>query len=468
VQDEHDKPAYLFNYSIFQGNASGNPAYTEVDWLSMYPWAKDGKHPFASVATPKRWSHPVRQYDEPAISVIIPVGPGHEREVINALDSLEMQYFRKWEVIVINDTGNFIDGDTPERIQFHQSMNAYPYARGVTTGGKNGAGIARNLGVRVSRAPLILFLDADDVLADANALDTMLSAWNSHEAIVYSDYLGKAVWDYEAARKEFGTDLLQYHEKSQTAVFRRRAADFDPALAQRQPELSSNPNMPYYHWCLVSVLMPKAWHEAVGGFDESMATWEDVDYHWRLARAGYCFHRISEPLVMYSYHKGYRREAAAVHDADSLQKHKDLIQYIRTKDEYQREPKVCNCGKRQAPVNGGTAKAANGMNDSDFVMIEFHYNGEQTRGTFGQPLLSPTGQTKPDGKSKLDYRGYSRKSGDRFLVHRLDQQARPDMFRLIPNEVVLPEVETRPLPEPKPLKEPEAVKPVRRRRKAKV
>jgi hypothetical protein len=170
---------------------------------------------------------------------------------------------------------------------------------------------------------------------------------------------------------------------------------------------------------------------------------------------------------MYSYHKGHRREASAVHDADSLQKHKDLIQYIRTKDEYQREPKVCNCGKRQAPANGGTAKAANGMNDNDFVMIEFHYNGEQTRGTYGQPLLSPTGQTKPDGKSKLDYRGYSRKSGDRFLVHRLDQQARPDMFRLIPNEVVLPEVETRPLPEPKPIKEPEAVKPVRRRRKAK-
>lgn len=429
----------LFNYSAEGGFVHGNREYSEVDWLSMYPWAKDGLHPFASVATPKHWSHPVRQYDQPAISVIIPVGPGHEKEVANALDSLEMQTFRKWEAVVVWDNGPACVED------MHRLEKAYPYVGSIITNkagtgcrnGCAGAGTARNMGASIARAPLLFYLDADDVLADPAALDKMLKAWNQQEAIIYGDYLGKAVWDYEAAQKEFGDRLLHYHRKSQQAVFSSRAADYDPALAQRQPELNrASPNMPYYHWCLVSVLIPKAWHDAIGGFDEAMETWEDVDYHWRLARAGYCFYRVPEPLVMYAYHKGHRREKSAVSDEASLQQHKAMIQYIRQKEAYQREAVVCNCGKRQQPTVSGSIQAS-GMSDGDFVMIEFSFLGSDRRENYGAPLISPTGQMV-DGK-KLDYKGYSRRKGDRFLVHVKDQQARPDMFRLVPNEIKAPE-----------------------------
>lgn len=435
-----DEP--LFNYSMHGGFVHDNPEYQEIDWLSMMPWAKDGQHPFASVATPKRYSHPVRQYDQPDISVIIPVGPGHEKEVANALDSLEMQHFRKWEAIVIDDTGQITTRDDP---QAGWLIKAYPYVRFAHTSNR-GAGYARNRGVELARAPLLFFLDADDVLVDPHAFDKILKAWVDQEAIVYSDYLGKAQWDYDEALKEFGDKLLSYNTKKGTAVFAKQSADYDPNLAQKQPEHSGMANMPYYHWCLISVLIPKAWHVAIGGFDEMMETWEDVDYIWRLARAGYCFYRVKDPLVMYNYHKGNRREKSAVTDADSLQKHKSLIQYIKRKYEGL-EVVGCNCGaKRQTPsINGNQQVSA--MSDSDWVMIEFDFPGSETRSSYGKALVSPTGQLRPGSNQKMEYAGYSRKRGDRFLVHIKDQQARPNMFKLV-NEINAPEVEREPLGEP--------------------
>jgi glycosyltransferase involved in cell wall biosynthesis len=434
-----DEP--LFNYSAVGGQVHGNREYAEVDWLSMMPWAKDGQHPFASVATPKRWSHPVRQYDAPLISVIIPVGPGHEKEVINALDSLEMQHFRKWEAIIVDDS------DLDPNAWLPTFTKAYPYVRLMQTNKhKSGAGIARNIGAHCARAPLLFFLDADDVLADAHALDKMIEAWNREEAVIYSDYLGKAVWDYEEAVKAMGDNLLGYNQKTQTAVFKKQSANFDCELAQRQPEYQNTSNMPYYHWCLVSVLIPKIWHDEIGGFDETMETWEDVDYHWRQARAGHCYYRIDAPLVMYSYHKGRRREKSAVVDEGSLQKHKSLVQYIKRKYEGLK-PVMCNCGQKRQPlqVNGEAAVAEFG-NDAQFVMIEFDFTGSASRDHFGQALKSVTGQRGPDNKV-LDYKGYSRRRGDRFLVHVNDQRARPDMFKLV-SDVKLPEAPKVELAEP--------------------
>jgi hypothetical protein len=38
--------------------------------------------------------------------------------------------------------------------------------------------------------------------------------------------------------------------------------------------------MPYpFIWCNVTTLVPKPWHEQIGGFDERMKSWEDVEYH---------------------------------------------------------------------------------------------------------------------------------------------------------------------------------------------
>lgn len=437
----------LFNYTASGGNVHGNQGYIEVDWLSMYPWAIDGLHPFTSVATPKKWSHPVRQYDQPLISVIIPVGPGHKKEVVNALDSLEMQHFRKWEVIVIDDASV----SQSDRDNFHYLVAAYPYVRWVNTAGNIGAGAARNAGAKIARAPLLFFLDADDVLADPNALQKMIEAWNSEQAIIYTDYLGKAIWDYEEAKAKMGADLLDYNPKTGAAVFKKKSQDYDCELAIQQPLLQAGEAMPFYHWSLVSVLIPKIWHDKVGGFNEDMETWEDVLYHWKLARAGYCYHRLPEPLVLYNYHKGFRREASQVRDNDGRQKYKNLLSYI-TRELERFKPMGCNCGNRKRqPAPTITAEQAAGMPDSVFVMIEFDFPGSATRANYGKSLLSPSKQVGPDGKT-LDYKGYGRQKGDRFLVHVADQRQRPDMFKLVAAEIELPEAEKVELAEPELIK----------------
>ncbi|WP_218571934.1 glycosyltransferase family 2 protein, partial [Pseudomonas sp. SZ57] len=81
-------------------------------------------------------------YEAPAVSVIIPVGPGHGRYLIDALDSLIAQDTDSWECIVVNDSGEPID------------TRGHAWAH-VVDGLQLGAGNARNIGVEVSRAPLL-------------------------------------------------------------------------------------------------------------------------------------------------------------------------------------------------------------------------------------------------------------------------------------------------------------------------
>lgn len=444
----------LFIYSWLSGQVSGSKNHAISDWRGMHPWIKDGRHPFASYATPKKHSHAVSQYDQPEISVIIPVGPGHEQAVINALDSLEMQHFRKWEAVVVLDT-------TLEVNELKRFKQAYPYVRLVESFDKNtvkdgrgfanrGAGAARNLGASIARAPFLFFLDADDVLNQPDALDKFLLGWQQEEAIIYSDYLGKSTWPLEAAQKEFGDRLLGYIERTGQVVVSYKAAEYDYQRAIAEPKYNpNNPKMPYYLWCTVSVLIPKAWHNAIGGFDESMSTWEDVDYFWRLARAGYCFYRVAEPLMLYNYDSGHRREASIPRDKTSRQNHQNMINYMISK--YKKlEPKMCNCrGKRSAvttpeAIITGVVKVVNGQyKDEDFVLIEFMPNYAGNRQLVG-------------AATRIKY-GYSRRAGDRFLVHKNDVAAQPHIFKPVPERIEPPKAEITPPEPPKPVQVLEAV-----------
>ena len=331
----------LFNYAWMSGQVTGDPDYKEVDWTTYHPWTKDGQHPFASYATPETYSHPVRAYDNPVVSVIIPVGPGHEAEVINALDSLEAQTVRKWEAIVVWDYHT----EVPQGI-----ATAYPYVRHYVTKEKHfagldmiapinierdsearnfGAGFCRNRGAEIARAPFLLFLDADDWLYP-QALEKMFMAWNETESIIYTDYVGKAIVDNPGQlAQDLQERLYRYDERTQEAVIGYRAHDFDCARAQRQPE-GARP----WIWCNVTALVPKAWHEAIGGFDEAMEAWEDVDYHYRHARAGHCYQRVDEELMVYRFYTGGRREKGR-------QNNKNLVQYLLEK--YERSD-IVGCG----------------------------------------------------------------------------------------------------------------------------
>lgn len=298
----------LFHYSWMSGMVTGNPAYEEVDWLAWHPWVRDEQHPIGSYATPRRHSHPVRQYDQPIVSVIIPVGPGHEQMVIDALDSLEAQTVRRWEAIVVWDC----DSLYPQSLQ-----EAYPYVRWIHQIMGRGTGYARNIGVDHARADLITFLDADDYL-QPRALEMMLDKYAETGAAIYTDYIGIAnVDDTSQLAENLQRDVIEH--RNGRALIRYRAGEYDHSLAMRQPHPEK-----MYIWNNVTTLIPRAWHYEIGGFDEQMESWEDVLYWLKLAWLDKPFKRIPEPLMTYRFNTGGRRD-------NGIKNWDKLVQYIQVK-----------------------------------------------------------------------------------------------------------------------------------------
>src|SRR6185436_328773 len=188
-----------------------------------------------------RQSWPVRNYDKPKVSVIVPVGPYHRDVVKEAIDSVENQSEQYWECIVVNDSGAPLD------------LQGQPFVRILDTGGGKGAGYARNMGVKAASAAYITFLDADDVL-DPKFLEKTIRTYAIHGKYVYTDW--------NSLNKE---GVLERHE----------TPEFDLLDVFRRTSIHS-----------INILIPKADLIKIGLFDESMQSWEDTDLFMKLAVAG--------------------------------------------------------------------------------------------------------------------------------------------------------------------------------------
>lgn len=393
----------LFVYSWKSGHTSAKN-YHEADWLAWHvPWTQ-GKHGFLSLAEPENGiSHPAHTYDEPEVSFIIPVGPGHTKHLIDALDSLENQTINSWEAVVVFD-GHKVPDDY---------RKAYPYVRWLEVD-EGSAGAARNRGVEIARGPMIAFLDADDYLYP-HFLEETIDAWNRQGAIVYSDYAGiSTVADPNKLARELQERILEVKNGLTTIGY--RAGTFDCAKAVEQPR----GNEPYI-WCNVTVLMPRSWHNEIGGFDESMESWEDVDYFWRLAKAGRCFHRVAKRLMVYRFNTGGRRHSG-------LQKWTELLSYLRDKhSSIEVKDYMCGCKNKQAPTpymptRSGDSMTASSSVSSDKEMLLVSYSSNMK------------GQVGVRGVMTKRFYG-ARADGDKFLVHRDDVAAQPHVFRPVEEEV---------------------------------
>jgi len=443
----------LFHYYL-GGRTNRERGFQEVQFTDWHPYCQDSQHPFASMATPRFHSHPVRAYDDPLVSVVIPVGPGHEKDVINALDSLEAQTFRNWEAIVVPDTDNLE--------LFWSVLAAYPFVRiPQSIAGKfdselqietptgtpgeyekgavlklhsRGAGYARNRGVELARAPFLLFLDADDWLYP-KAMERMLTAYGEEDQQVgvYSDYVNITILDKDLAeRAQYRDRLLDYNPETGNAVLYMRAADYDWALAARQPD----PTHPY-NWCNITMLMPTSWHHEVGGFDESMKALEDWDYYLRLSHRGKCFIHLREPLLVYGFLRGKRREWAG-------QNRENLLYYLQEKYKGVEKVPCHGCGQRRTPTLPMTRRSvsvteeAKGMNDQDFIMVEYLSGNKGEHAIIGVAEFSQRIATNMVRKSasggwmfRYGTKGGRGKGGDKFLVHKRDAEIAPNLYRRI-------------------------------------
>lgn len=203
----------------------------------------------------------------PRVSVIIPT---HNRAslVCQAIDSVLAQTYKDFEIIVVDDGS--ID-NTRDVLSGYSDRITYIYQE------QAGAGAARNAGIRASRkCELLAFLDSDDLWSptklacQVTLLDKQPDVNVVYVSVLRIDPEGTQVWDeYQATRQgEIFMDLLLWGGFS------------------------------HHFMCvqLSAVMMRSQVIDKVGLFDDTLPTFEDVDFMIRVAKAGNRFGCIQSPL----------------------------------------------------------------------------------------------------------------------------------------------------------------------------
>jgi len=270
-----DEP--LYRYSVHEGSLSRS--MPNVKYEEDKPWAVNAL--FGAPACDYEFdSYPVRNYDDTWVSVIIPVGPGHEDIAWRAVDSVFLQSMPYWEVVVVNDSGaELVNPNTGLSLQ-----DTYPFVIQEAVDYRN-VSKSRNRGVELAASDLLVFLDADDAL-DKDYLLASIQAYNDNpDKYIYTDWLS---WDGSGEKRggrKFSCEGL--------------------LLQTLHP---------------VTAMVPRSWHQEVGGFDEDLGVkgWEDWDYWLKMVLVGrHEGYRVDQPLVKYDISTGSRREDSLV-DKDKL------------------------------------------------------------------------------------------------------------------------------------------------------
>jgi glycosyltransferase involved in cell wall biosynthesis len=228
-------------------------------WEAWYPWSYEPSlTPFAAPRDDAEYPT-VQSCDPQVVTVVIPVGPGHEEIVVDAVDSIIAQTYQKWRIVVVNDSG--------------LALARLPsFVTVLSTNGGTGPAHARNVGIADVKSPYTVLLDADDIL-EPTALQDFISAARDWPGYVYSDWIVHE------------TGAL--HECDEWSV---------AALEQTM-----------FH--AVTCLYPTKALKAVKGFDEQLDSWEDYDLLLKLCTEGVCGTRVAKPLLRYRVTMGTVRES---------------------------------------------------------------------------------------------------------------------------------------------------------------
>jgi glycosyltransferase involved in cell wall biosynthesis len=199
----------------------------------------------------------------PAVSVVIATY-NYGRFLAGALDSALGQTFPDLEVVVVDDGST---DDTPQVIQPYLRDARVRYHRT----GHLGQAAAKNAGVQLARAPLVAFLDADDLWLPAKV--------ERQVALFRTDPELGVVCTRRLLIDEHGRELLY----EQPPLYR------GSVLQQI---------FPTNFVCFSSAMVRRTVFDAVGLFDERLVLAVDYDLWLRVAQR-FRFDYVDEPLVKY-------------------------------------------------------------------------------------------------------------------------------------------------------------------------
>lgn len=207
---------------------------------------------------------------DPAVTVIIPAR-NCLRYLPAAIDSVKAQGVPNVEIIVIDD------GSTDGAAQWleAQSAEATPYLTTLAGGGE-GPSVARNRGIAAARAPLLAFLDADDVWLPGKLVNQVaFHAANPETAFSFTNYL-----HVDPEGRSYGT-CFEYWP-----AFRRIAKSASMPVSYQH---LTSPHARLITENVVGTSTVMARRDALqnaSGFDASLRYAEDWDLWLRLAVAG--------------------------------------------------------------------------------------------------------------------------------------------------------------------------------------
>lgn len=237
----------------------------------------------------------------PGVSVIVPTY--NRRELLaRAIDSILAQTEPVDEIIVVDDgstdgTAEMLASRYGERVRHAWQANA-------------GVSAARNRGLAMARGTFIALLDSDDLWHPRkNALQLEWLAGHPDHAMVLCD-----VERVDAAGRPLG--LLRRRDVIREDGWILRWLVHDPSLVP------------------ASMMMRREVYERIGGFDESLRTAEDLEYHLRIAR---------------HFRIGVVEEALVV----AIREHDGLSSLPTTNDDYVRV------------IEETLARASDGIDDDD-------------------------------------------------------------------------------------------------------
>ncbi len=208
---------------------------------------------------------------EPKISIITATY-NRGNYIGQAIESVLVQSFQDWEMIIIDD--NSAD-NTEEIIKFHmQADDRFVYIKNMK---RQGVGRARNLGIEKARGKYIAVLDSDDAWHGKDTLQKQYDFLENNPDYVL---VGGDAIVIDEKGKEIGK-IISFHE------------DYDI----RQTLLIQN------RFVHSSVLFRKDIYDKCGKYDEGIMVGEDYDLWLKMGKCGK-MKCLSEFVVKYRKHAG--------------------------------------------------------------------------------------------------------------------------------------------------------------------
>lgn len=199
----------------------------------------------------------------PAVTIVTPTR-NRLKLLCETMDSVQAQTFRCWEHLIVDDGS---DDGTAEEVARRAAVD--PRIRYIQrTGSKPGANVCRNQGYSAARADLIVFLDSDDLL-DPDNLERRVAVMRRNEDL----------------------DFVTF----QTGVFEKTPGDLGRQLDK---DLIGDDLLRFLFfecpWQTTAPIWRRSALDRLGGFDESLLSWQDLDLHVRAIAAGLRYVRFPE------------------------------------------------------------------------------------------------------------------------------------------------------------------------------